>query len=150
MAVQGNLDPAVLLGPARVIEERVGAASCARRRTPGHVFNLGHGILPETPPEQRVAPRRDRARPLRASACRERPPDVVPPVSADLLAKYDRPGPRYTSYPTAVEFHDGVRRERPTASGSTEAARRPDEPLSLYLHLPFCEERCIVLRLQGR
>jgi oxygen-independent coproporphyrinogen-3 oxidase len=60
---------------------------------------------------------------------------------ADLRARYDRPGPRYTSYPTAVEFHDGV--------GSAHYARRlaaadarPDEPLSIYMHLPFCEERC--------
>ena len=49
--VQGNLDPAVLLGPwerveaaARHVLERAGG-----RR--GHVFNLGHGVLPETDPE---------------------------------------------------------------------------------------------------
>jgi uroporphyrinogen decarboxylase len=49
-AVQGNLDPAVLLGPW----ERVEAAALdvlerARGRT-GHIFNLGHGVLPETDP----------------------------------------------------------------------------------------------------
>jgi oxygen-independent coproporphyrinogen-3 oxidase len=64
-----------------------------------------------------------------------------PRVTVELLRRYDRPGPRYTSYPTAVEFHDGfdeaAYRERLAA-----AATRPDEPLSLYLHLPFCEQRC--------
>ena len=32
----------------------------------------------------------------------------APEVTAELLHRYDRPGPRYTSYPTAVEFHEGV------------------------------------------
>ena len=49
-AVQGNLDPAVLLGPVAEIERR--AADVVRRGGGrGHVFNLGHGILPETPIE---------------------------------------------------------------------------------------------------
>ena len=56
----------------------------------------------------------------------------------DLLRRYDRPGPRYTSYPTAVEFHDGFG-ERTTARACAAAARAGDEPLSLYVHLPFCE-----------
>ena len=64
-----------------------------------------------------------------------------PPLSMELLSRYDRPGPRYTSYPTAVEFH-----ERFDAAAYREHLRRasgePDAPLSLYLHLPFCEERC--------
>ena len=47
-AVQGNLDPAVLLGPVDAIEER--AADVVRRGgRRGHIFNLGHGITPETP-----------------------------------------------------------------------------------------------------
>ena len=61
---------------------------------------------------------------------------------AELLARFDRPGPRYTSYPTAVEFHQGVGdadyRERLAA-----ADMQPNDPLSLYAHLPFCEERCL-------
>jgi uroporphyrinogen decarboxylase len=49
-AVQGNLDPAVLLGPIAEIERR--AADVVRRGGGrGHVFNLGHGIVPETPIE---------------------------------------------------------------------------------------------------
>ncbi len=50
-AVQGNLDPAVLLGPPDLVRER--ARDVLRRAAgrPGHVFNLGHGVLPETPLE---------------------------------------------------------------------------------------------------
>jgi oxygen-independent coproporphyrinogen-3 oxidase len=62
-------------------------------------------------------------------------------VTADLLRKYDKPGPRYTSYPTAVEFHEGFAAKEYLGK-LAEAAARPDEPISLYTHLPFCEERC--------
>ena len=61
--------------------------------------------------------------------------------TAQLLAKYDRPGPRYTSYPTAVEFNDRFG-EADYRERLRLAAGAPDQPLSLYLHLPFCEERC--------
>jgi oxygen-independent coproporphyrinogen-3 oxidase len=60
---------------------------------------------------------------------------------AELIRRYDRPGPRYTSYPTAVEFHEGFGPADYTAR-LAEAASRRDEPLSLYLHIPFCESRC--------
>ncbi len=50
LALQGNLDPAVLLGPPGLIAERVSRV-LDEAPTTGHVFNLGHGILPETPPE---------------------------------------------------------------------------------------------------
>jgi uroporphyrinogen decarboxylase len=51
VAVQGNLDPATLLAPWEVVERK--AADVLRRAggRPGHVFNLGHGVLPETDPE---------------------------------------------------------------------------------------------------
>jgi len=65
----------------------------------------------------------------------------VAAVTAELLAKYDRPGPRYTSYPTAVEFHESFTPQR-YLEKLEEASQRPDEPLSLYVHLPFCRERC--------
>jgi oxygen-independent coproporphyrinogen-3 oxidase len=70
----------------------------------------------------------------------ERP--VARGVTADLLDRYDQPGPRYTSYPTAVEFDDsmtpGLYEER-----LREADALGDDPLSMYVHLPFCEERCL-------
>jgi uroporphyrinogen decarboxylase len=51
VAVQGNLDPAALLAPWEVVErEALDVLSRAGGR-PGHVFNLGHGVLPETEPE---------------------------------------------------------------------------------------------------
>jgi uroporphyrinogen decarboxylase len=49
VAVQGNLDPVALLAPPEAIRQRVRAIlDCAGGR-PGHVFNLGHGVLPQTP-----------------------------------------------------------------------------------------------------
>ncbi|MDF1800686.1 MAG: oxygen-independent coproporphyrinogen III oxidase [Planctomycetota bacterium] len=61
---------------------------------------------------------------------------------AELLAKYDRPGPRYTSYPTAVEFNDELTADV-YAEKLSLADQLGDEPLSVYMHLPFCEERCL-------
>ena len=49
VAVQGNLDPAVLLGPLPELRRRVETILGQAAGRPGHVFNLGHGILPETP-----------------------------------------------------------------------------------------------------
>lgn len=62
-------------------------------------------------------------------------------VPIELLRKYDRPGPRYTSYPTAVEFHAGVGAAE-YATRLAQADTHTGEPLSLYVHLPFCQERC--------
>ncbi|MDQ1627445.1 MAG: uroporphyrinogen decarboxylase [Actinomycetota bacterium] len=50
-ALQGNLDPAVLFAPWDVVAARTRAALAAGRAAPGHVFNLGHGVIPETDPE---------------------------------------------------------------------------------------------------
>ena len=49
-AVQGNLDPAVCLCPWDVVEANVQEVLTANGGRPGHVFNLGHGVLPETDP----------------------------------------------------------------------------------------------------
>jgi uroporphyrinogen decarboxylase len=49
VAVQGNLDPAALLGPLPALRRRVETILGQAAGRPGHVFNLGHGILPETP-----------------------------------------------------------------------------------------------------
>ncbi len=50
-ALQGNLDPAILLAPWEVIEHRALQVLDAGRTAEGHVFNLGHGVLPETDPD---------------------------------------------------------------------------------------------------
>jgi uroporphyrinogen decarboxylase len=50
-AVQGNLDPAVLFADFASIEAEVRRIVEEGRRAPGHVFNLGHGVLPETDPD---------------------------------------------------------------------------------------------------
>ena len=50
-AVQGNLDPTVLFAPPEVVAEHTRRVLAEGARTPGHVFNLGHGVLPETDPD---------------------------------------------------------------------------------------------------
>ncbi|MDH5298853.1 MAG: uroporphyrinogen decarboxylase [Desulfobulbaceae bacterium] len=52
VSVQGNLDPCALLLPPDKLEQRVAGIVAAGKQARGHVFNLGHGILPETPPEK--------------------------------------------------------------------------------------------------
>ncbi len=64
-------------------------------------------------------------------------------ATADLLARHDVSGPRYTSYPTAVEFHDGLTADDYARRLAAADALGPDAPLSLYVHLPFCQERCL-------
>jgi uroporphyrinogen decarboxylase len=49
--IQGNLDPLALLGPRDVLERKTDSILRAAGRRPGHIFNLGHGILPNTPME---------------------------------------------------------------------------------------------------
>ena len=59
----------------------------------------------------------------------------------DLLAKYDKPGPRYTSYPTAPAWSEDFTAvnyaERLQAAGQNDG-----EPLSLYVHIPYCDALC--------
>ncbi|MFN7064984.1 MAG: oxygen-independent coproporphyrinogen III oxidase [Aquificaceae bacterium] len=58
----------------------------------------------------------------------------------ELIRKHDKPGPRYTSYPPATEFHEGVREEQYKEKLiESNLCRRP---LSLYFHIPFCESAC--------
>ncbi len=79
------------------------------------------------------------------------------PFNADLLRRYDRPGPRYTSYPTAPQFSAGFGeaqlREAALSSNGDPIPRR----LSLYVHVPFCLSPCfycgcnrIITRDKGR
>src|SRR3989338_4020858 len=61
-------------------------------------------------------------------------------IDKTLIKRLDKPGPRYTSYPTAPEWSDSVGeavyREKLAAFG------RNDKTLSLYVHIPFCESLC--------
>jgi uroporphyrinogen decarboxylase len=50
-AVQGNLDPALLFAPWPALEKAVRSIVAEGAQTPGHIFNLGHGVLPTTDPE---------------------------------------------------------------------------------------------------
>jgi uroporphyrinogen decarboxylase len=50
-AVQGNLDPTLVFAPTEVVRARTAAAVEAGRAAEGHVFNLGHGVLPDTDPD---------------------------------------------------------------------------------------------------
>lgn len=61
-------------------------------------------------------------------------------LDQQLIAKYDQSGPRYTSYPTAVQFHEDF-----TAADYAATARESNasgRPLSLYFHIPFCDTIC--------
>jgi uroporphyrinogen decarboxylase len=50
-AVQGNLDPAILFAPWEVVEREAKRVLAEGTAAPGHIFNLGHGVMPETDPE---------------------------------------------------------------------------------------------------
>jgi oxygen-independent coproporphyrinogen-3 oxidase len=67
---------------------------------------------------------------------------VVSTISYELLHKYNVPGPRYTSYPPAPSWTEkfGSAEYEEVIERSNEPA--PGAPLSLYLHLPFCERLC--------
>lgn len=58
-------------------------------------------------------------------------------IDLEQFAKYSKPGPRYTSYPTALEFTEDFSYERYTAY-----LKEGKAPLSLYVHLPFCRSAC--------
>jgi oxygen-independent coproporphyrinogen-3 oxidase len=76
---------------------------------------------------------RDEERPIRSGA--------FPEVTEALVARYDVPGPRYTSYPPVPAWRDDFGPDD-HAEHLARASQRPDAPLALYVHLPFCEERC--------
>ncbi len=59
---------------------------------------------------------------------------------ADLIRRYDKAGPRYTSYPTAVQFHDRVAPEH--LLHALDQSRVANRDLSLYVHVPFCANIC--------
>jgi len=65
---------------------------------------------------------------------------VIQIPSWDLIKKYDRPGPRYTSYPTAPEWTKPSGRKQ--YARHLAVADGQQGPLSIYVHLPFCREMC--------
>ena len=60
-------------------------------------------------------------------------------ITETMVKAYATPVPRYTSYPTAPHFHDGVRTDKVS---SWMAALPETEAISLYLHIPFCDRMC--------
>jgi oxygen-independent coproporphyrinogen-3 oxidase len=60
----------------------------------------------------------------------------------DLIRKYDGFGPRYTSYPTADRFHAGFTAASYVDALAARNQATPAQPLSLYVHLPFCNTIC--------
>ncbi len=60
--------------------------------------------------------------------------------NASLLAKYDTYGPRYTSYPTAVQFNEDFGHK--DYLQAIDLSNRQQNPLSLYFHIPFCQSLC--------
>jgi oxygen-independent coproporphyrinogen-3 oxidase len=62
-------------------------------------------------------------------------------VPADLLQRLDRPGPRYTSYPTVPAWTDEFG-EDDWRAALQDLASQPDREVSVYVHLPYCLKRC--------
>jgi oxygen-independent coproporphyrinogen-3 oxidase len=62
-------------------------------------------------------------------------------VGEEFLARYNRPGPRYTSYPTAPVWNDSFGPD--DLERVHEEAERARSPVSLYMHIPFCESLCL-------
>lgn len=58
----------------------------------------------------------------------------------DMIKKYDQAGPRYTSYPTAPMFHEGI--DAGVYAETLKKVSSNDGPLSLYIHIPFCNTVC--------
>ncbi len=68
------------------------------------------------------------------------PPPAHSGIDVNLLRKYNVPGPRYTSYPTALRFSEEV--DSATLLDDLQQSARDKNPLSLYFHLPFCQSAC--------
>ncbi len=64
-------------------------------------------------------------------------------VTSDILDRYNVPGPRYTSYPTAPEWTESYGPADFERTIDESNAARPLRPISLYMHLPFCERLCL-------
>lgn len=71
-------------------------------------------------------------------------PDFLPDIeiSEQLVRRFDMLGPRYTSYPTADRFQTGFDAATYSRYLSERAGRSKNPPLSVYVHLPFCQSLC--------
>jgi len=78
--------------------------------------------------------------PIPAQASEKEHSKPITGWDADLISRYDLSGPRYTSYPTALQFHEGFGEEDMEAAIAHSNAI--GNPLSLYFHLPFCDTAC--------
>ncbi len=66
----------------------------------------------------------------------------MPSFNRALVEKYDRPGPRYTSYPTAPQFHTAFAEDN-YRQAATQSNQQPEaKALSIYIHIPFCKSLC--------
>ncbi len=63
-------------------------------------------------------------------------------LDRELVRRYDRPGPRYTSYPPATAFHEDFDESDYRAQVAESNTSQPPRPLSLYFHIPFCSTVC--------
>jgi oxygen-independent coproporphyrinogen-3 oxidase len=63
-------------------------------------------------------------------------------LDADLIRRYDQSGPRYTSYPTADRFVEAYTANAHAQTLAQRAVREANPPLSLYIHIPFCNTIC--------
>ena len=61
-------------------------------------------------------------------------------VTPEIIQRYNRPGPRYTSYPTVPVWSEGYFSEDYAACLQKEGLN--EQPISLYLHIPFCRQLC--------
>ena len=66
----------------------------------------------------------------------------MPSFNRALVEKYDRPGPRYTSYPTAPQFHTAFAADNYCQAAEKSNAGASAKPLSIYIHIPFCQSLC--------
>ena len=64
------------------------------------------------------------------------------PISESLLQKFDVSGPRYTSYPTADRFVEAFTETAYKEALEQRRVRSINQPLSIYVHIPFCESLC--------
>ncbi len=63
-------------------------------------------------------------------------------MNPDILLKYNKPGPRYTSYPPATFFHSGIDAGHYKKMLTASNQQQPDN-ISIYIHVPFCRQLCL-------